>query len=57
MTFSPHPISLSRLESRLWESAGILCRPVDAADFKTYIFPLRFFKRVCDVWDEEVVDA
>ena len=27
--------------------------PVDAADFKTYIFPLLFFKRICDVWDEE----
>jgi type I restriction enzyme M protein len=26
---------------------------VDAADFKTYIFPLLFFKRICDVWDEE----
>ena len=25
----------------------------DAADFKTYIFPLLFFKRICDVWDEE----
>jgi type I restriction enzyme M protein len=24
---------------------------VDAADFKTYIFPLLFFKRICDVWD------
>ncbi|WP_354003770.1 type I restriction-modification system subunit M N-terminal domain-containing protein [Ramlibacter aurantiacus] len=26
---------------------------MDAADFKTYIFPLLFFKRICDVWDEE----
>ena len=37
----------------LWESANILRGPVDAADFKTYIFPLLFFKRICDVWDEE----
>ncbi|MFA6229791.1 MAG: type I restriction-modification system subunit M N-terminal domain-containing protein [Rhodanobacter sp.] len=36
-----------------WESANILCGPVDAADFKTYIFPLLFFKRICDVWDDE----
>jgi type I restriction enzyme M protein len=35
------------------ESANILRGPVDAADFKTYIFPLLFFKRICDVWDEE----
>lgn len=44
---------LSRLENHLWESANILRGPVDAADFKTYIFPLLFFKRICDVWDEE----
>lgn len=46
-------IALSRLESHLWESANILRGPVDAADFKTYIFPLLFFKRICDVWDDE----
>ena len=47
------PINLSQLEGHLWESANILRGPVDAADFKTYIFPLLFFKRICDVWDEE----
>jgi type I restriction enzyme M protein len=26
---------------------------VDAADFKTYIFPMLFFKRISDVYDEE----
>ena len=46
-------LTLSQLESHLWESANILRGPVDAADFKTYIFPLLFFKRICDVWDEE----
>jgi type I restriction enzyme M protein len=46
-------ITLSQLEGHLWESANILRGPVDAADFKTYIFPLLFFKRICDVWDEE----
>ncbi len=46
-------IDLSHLEGHLWESANILRGPVDAADFKTYIFPLLFFKRICDVWDEE----
>ncbi len=48
-----HQITLSQLENNLWESANILRGPVDAADFKTYIFPLLFFKRICDVWDEE----
>src|ERR1700726_1691679 len=48
---------LSRLESHLWEAANILRGPVDAADFKTYIFPLLFFKRISDVYDEEVKAA
>jgi type I restriction-modification system DNA methylase subunit len=30
---------------------------VDAADFKTYIFPLLFFKRISDVYDEETQQA
>ena len=50
----PNPaISLSQLESHLWEAANILRGPVDAADFKTYVFPLLFFKRISDVHDEE----
>jgi type I restriction enzyme M protein len=50
-------ITLSQLESHLWESANILRGPVDAADFKTYIFPMLFFKRISDVYDEEVAQA
>jgi type I restriction enzyme M protein len=46
-------ISLGQLESYLWEAANILRGPVDAADFKTYVFPLLFFKRISDVYDEE----
>ena len=46
-------VSLNRLESHLWEAANILRGPVDAADFKTYVFPLLFFKRISDVHDEE----
>jgi type I restriction enzyme M protein len=49
--------TLSQLESHLWGSANILRGPVDAADFKTYIFPLLFFKRISDVFDEEVQAA
>ena len=50
-------MTLSELESHLWESANILRGPVDAADFKTYIFPLLFFKRISDVHDEEMASA
>lgn len=38
----PH-ITSAQLESHLWESANILRGPVDAADFKTYIFPYDIF--------------
>lgn len=40
---------VSDLANHLWESANILRGPVDAAGFKTYIFPLLFFKRISDV--------
>jgi type I restriction enzyme M protein len=50
-------ISLSQLESHLWEAANILRGPVDAADFKTYIFPMLFFKRISDVHGEEYTSA
>lgn len=48
---------LTSLSNHLWEAANILRGPVDAADFKTYIFPLLFFKRISDVFDEEVKRA
>jgi type I restriction enzyme M protein len=50
-------VTLGQLESHLWEAANILRGPVDAADFKTYVFPLLFFKRISDVHDEEHQDA
>lgn len=45
--------TIAQLEAHLWEAANILRGPVDASDFKTYIFPLLFFKRISDVYDEE----
>ncbi|MCP4536167.1 MAG: hypothetical protein GY832_03385 [Chloroflexi bacterium] len=51
-------ITLSKLESHLWEAANILRgSPVDRTDWKSYILPLLFFKRICDVWDEEYAEA
>jgi type I restriction-modification system DNA methylase subunit len=50
-------ITLPVLENHLWEAANILRGPVDAADFKSYIFPLLFFKRISYVFDEEVAAA
>jgi type I restriction enzyme M protein len=50
-------LTLSQLEQYLAKAAWILKGPVDAADFKIYIFPLLFFKRISDVYDEEYRDA
>jgi type I restriction enzyme M protein len=50
-------ITLSEMESYLWGAANILRGPVDASDFKAYIFPLLFFKRISDIYDEEYEDA
>ncbi len=46
------------LKSTLWEAANILRgSAVDRTDWKGYILPLFFFKRICDVWDEETAEA
>lgn len=46
------------LKSTLWEAANILRgSAVDRTDWKGYILPLLFLKRICDVWDEETADA
>ena len=50
-------ITLSQLEQYLSKAAWILKGPVDAADFKVYIFPLLFFKRISDVYDDEYKQA
>ena len=42
-----------QLESYLWGCAEHLRNKIDAGDYKVYIFPLLFYKRVCDVYDEE----
>ncbi len=46
-------VGQQELESRLWAAANSLRGPVDPSDFKAYIFPLLFYKRVSDTWDEE----
>ena len=46
-----------KLEDYLWGAANILRGIIDAADFKQYIFPLLFFKRISDIWDEEYENA
>src|ERR1041385_4400017 len=46
-------ISQQQLESYLWGAATLLRGTIDAGDYKQFIFPLLFYKRLCDVFDEE----
>jgi len=52
------PLDLAHLKSHLWNCAEILRgSAVDRTDWKGYILPLLFFKRICDVYDEETAEA
>ena len=50
-------ITQQNLESYLWGAAVLLRGTIDAGDYKQFIFPLLFYKRLCDVFDEETVTA
>jgi type I restriction enzyme M protein len=47
----------AELEKYLWGAATLLRGLIDAGDYKQYIFPLLFYKRICDVYDEEYENA
>ena len=46
-------ITVDELKNYLWNSAVLLRTHIDAGSYKQYIFPLLFFKRISDVYDEE----
>ena len=50
-------ITQQQLESYLWGAAILLRGTIDAGDYKQFIFPLLFYKRLCDVFDEETQTA
>jgi type I restriction enzyme M protein len=50
-------ITQQQLESYLWGAATLLRGTIDAGDYKQFIFPLLFYKRLCDVFDEETNSA
>jgi type I restriction enzyme M protein len=50
-------ITQQQLESYLWGAATLLRGTIDAGDYKQFIFPLLFYKRLCDVFDEETRTA
>lgn len=50
-------ITIEELQTYLWNSAVLLRTNIDAGAYKQYIFPLLFFKRICDVYDEETAKS
>ena len=46
----------NQLYSHLFEACNILRGPVDQDDYKSYVIPILFFKRLSDVYDEETAD-
>ena len=50
-------ISQGELETYLWGAATLLRGTIDAGEYKSFIFPLLFLKRLSDVYDEECVEA
>ena len=50
-------MSNKKLEELLWGAAEFLRGQIDASDYKQFVFPLLFFKRLSDVYEEEMNDA
>lgn len=50
-------LSQQQLESMLWGAAEFLRGQIDASDYKQYIFPLLFYKRLSDVYKDEYKEA
>lgn len=50
-------ITQAQLESYLWGAATLLRGTIDAGEYKSFIFPLLFLKRLSDVYDEEYEEA
>jgi type I restriction enzyme M protein len=53
----PATISQQDLERYFWGAAVLLRGYIDSSDYKQFIFPLLYFKRVCDVYDEETAEV
>lgn len=47
----------TQLFNHLYEACNILRGPINQDEFKSYVTPILFFKRISDVYDEETVQA
>ncbi|WP_235270844.1 type I restriction-modification system subunit M N-terminal domain-containing protein [Methanosarcina mazei] len=57
MSLDNSHVSQQELEQYLWGAATLLRGGVDPGEYKNIIFPLMFFKRISDVYDEEFEEA
>lgn len=46
-----------KLFSHLYEACNILRGPINQDEYKSYVTPLLFYKRLCDVFEEERMEA
>lgn len=54
---SPEKITAKQLFTHLFEACNILRGPINQDEYKSYVTPILFFKRISDVYDEEYADA
>lgn len=53
---SDETLSKSELGNHLLEACNILRGPINQDEYKSYVTPLLFFKRISDVYDEETAE-
>ena len=56
-TTKPEETTSTQLFNHLFEACNILRGPINQDEYKSYVTPILFFKRISDVYDEEYEDA
>ena len=56
-TYHPEETTSLKLFSHLFEACNILRGPINQDEYKSYVTPILFFKRLSDVYDEETQQA
>lgn len=54
---TPEQTTSRQLFNHLFEACNILRGPINQDEFKSYVTPILFFKRISDVYDEEYQEA
>ncbi len=54
---SPTEITSKQLFNHLYQCCSILRGPINQDEYKSYVIPILFFKRISDVYDEEYAEA